>query len=131
MMRTLEGLCETFIVDMLKTVLEDRKHKVIFPICYLTMEIIKQQKTIEATNLLQIGKWYMDIRDWMEAMGVEQLRDWIQRQLAPTRLESIGQRAIEVLQVCVLEGSHLSRLSPADSSFCTFDFKNGVRLCLL
>ena len=29
MMRTLEGLCETFIVDLLKTVLEDRKHKVI------------------------------------------------------------------------------------------------------
>jgi hypothetical protein len=28
-MRTLEGLCETFIVDLIKTVLENRKHKVI------------------------------------------------------------------------------------------------------
>ncbi len=46
----------------------------------------------------------MDIRDWMDAMGVEQLRDWIQKQLAPTRLESIGQRAIEVLKVRILKG---------------------------
>ncbi len=27
-MQTLEGLCDTFIVDLLTTVLEDRKHKV-------------------------------------------------------------------------------------------------------
>jgi hypothetical protein len=50
----------------------------------------------------------MDIRDWMDAMGVEQLRDWIQKQLAPTRLESIGQRAIEVLKVRILKGLGLT-----------------------
>jgi len=47
----------------------------------------------------------MDIRDWMDAMEVKQLRDWIQSQLAPTRLESIGQKAIEVLKVSLLTGS--------------------------
>jgi hypothetical protein len=35
----------------------------------------------------------------MEAMEVEQLKRWMQSQLAPTRLEAIGQKAIDILKV--------------------------------
>ena len=41
----------------------------------------------------------MDINDWMEAMQVAQLKSWVQAQLAPTRLEAINERAIELLKV--------------------------------
>jgi hypothetical protein len=35
----------------------------------------------------------------MEAMEVEQFKRWMQSQLAPTRLEAIGQKAIDILKV--------------------------------
>jgi hypothetical protein len=41
----------------------------------------------------------MDIWEWMEAMGIKELKRWIQSQLGPTRLEAISQRAIDLLQV--------------------------------
>ena len=43
----------------------------------------------------------MDIWEWMEAMGIKELKHWIQSQLGPTRLEAISQKAIHLLQVLV------------------------------